>query len=106
MPFDIKRFDGSVGMGVVSGPLYPKNRALPNSFAPTITIPDRGQIPTVYPVFLRYGRDNERGGIAWTLRSLIQDENNPIRLVAGHGTLRVDSQGLKADLETFFAAEA
>ena len=98
---DIRRFDGSVGMGVVAGHFTTRPR-FANQFAPAITIPDLGQIPTVYPVFLRYGRENEFGGIA-EIRSLIQDEDNPVRLSLNTPLSR--QPRLKADLEAFFAAE-
>ena len=98
---DIRRFDGSVGMGVVAGHFTTRPR-FANQFAPAITIPDLGQIPTVYPVFLRYGRENEFGGIA-EIRSLIQDEDNPVRRSLSTPLSR--QPRLKADLEAFFAAE-
>ena len=50
-----------------------------NDFVTTVIPELFGQQPTIYPVFLRFGEDNERGGIA-DIRSLIQDDDNPVRL--------------------------
>jgi hypothetical protein len=98
---DIRRFDGIVGMGVVAGH-FTSRPSFANRFAPTITIPEIGQIPTVYPVFLRYGEQNEAGGIA-DIRSLIQDDDNPVRLSLNTPLSR--QPRLKADLEMYFAAQ-
>jgi hypothetical protein len=98
---DIRRFDGNVGMGVVAGH-FTSRPSFANRFAPTITIPEIGQIPTVYPVFLRYGEQNEAGGIA-DIRSLIQDDDNPVRLSLNTPLSR--QPRLKADLEMYFAAQ-
>ena len=97
---DIRRFAGNVGIGVVAGH-FTARPTFANDFVTTV-IPDLGQQPTIYPVFLRFGEDNERGGIA-DIRSLIQDDDNPVRLSLNTPLSR--QPRLKADLETFFAAE-
>jgi len=97
---DIRRFAGNVGIGVVAGH-FTARPSFANDFVTTV-IPDLGQQPTIYPVFLRFGEDNERGGIA-DIRSLIQDDDNLVRLSLNTPLSR--QPRLKADLEAFFAAE-
>ena len=97
---DISRFAGNVGMGVVAGHFTSRPK-FANEFVTTV-IPELGQQPTIYPVFLRYKEDNEVGGIV-DIRSLIQDDDNPIRRALNTPLSR--QPRLKADLETFFAAQ-
>ena len=97
---DIRRFAGNVGMGVVAGH-FTARPIFANDFVTTV-IPELGQQPTIYPVFLRFGEDNERGGIA-DIRSLIQDDDNPVRLSLNTPLSR--QPRLKADLEMYFAAQ-
>ena len=62
-------------MGVVAGH-FTENPKFASDFAPQV-MTYQPEYPVVYPVFLRYGEDNEAGGL-FEVRSAIQDEDNPV----------------------------
>ena len=96
----IRRFQGKLGMGVVAGH-FAENPKFASGFAPQVMTYQR-EYPVVYPVFLRYGEDNEVGGL-FEVRSAIQDEDNPVSRSINR-TLNNQPE-LKSNLESYFANE-
>ena len=87
-------------MGVVAGH-FTEDVKFANVFAPQVMTYQR-EYPVVYPVFLRYGDDNEAGGL-FEVRSAIQNEDNPVSQSISK-TLNNQPE-LKANLESYFASE-
>ena len=96
----IRRFQGKLGMGVVAGH-FTENPKFASDFAPQL-MTYQPEYPVVYPVFLRYGEDNEAGGL-FEVRSAIQNEGNPVSQSINR-TLNNQPE-LKSNLESYFASE-